>query len=228
MMGWYGLLAIEGMAERKAVVALPARRLSRDRPDLPVVSAEPGDTGRGAARAGPRIRRAAARLGERGLPRSRARTHDTRVVGERVLRVYRRDARPRPRRSGRGRRRPVPRRELPREGVLRPRSVRARAAGRGSRDRDRGLAARAAVADRRAGSRRRATTRPVVFAGEPAAAPPDPAAVIAVRDWPEWDLAALRTGRVRGRAAAVPARRAGTTCAASASCRNPGCVRSPG
>jgi peptidoglycan/xylan/chitin deacetylase (PgdA/CDA1 family) len=38
----------------------------------------------------------------------------------------------------------------------------------------------------------------VVFAGEPAAAPPDPAAVIAVRDWPEWDLAALRTGRFEG------------------------------
>jgi glycosyltransferase involved in cell wall biosynthesis len=88
MMGWYGLLAIEGMAERKAVVAYLRDDFRAIHPDLPVVSAEPAtlvEVLRELIRNPARRRE----LGERGLPFAR-RTHDTRVVGERVLRVYRR------------------------------------------------------------------------------------------------------------------------------------------
>ncbi len=87
MMGWYGLLAIEGMAERRAVVAYLREDLRARYPDCPVVSAEPAtlhavlrDLVRDPAR------RAA--LGERGARYARER-HDTRVVGERLLRAYR-------------------------------------------------------------------------------------------------------------------------------------------
>jgi len=87
MMGWYGLLAIEGMAERRAVVAYMRDDLRPQYPDCPVVSAEPAtlhavlrDLVRDPAR------RAA--LGESGARFARER-HDTRVVGERLLRAYR-------------------------------------------------------------------------------------------------------------------------------------------
>ena len=42
MMGWYGLLAIEGMAEGKAVVSYLREDFRATLPELPVVSAEPG------------------------------------------------------------------------------------------------------------------------------------------------------------------------------------------
>src|SRR5205085_7474785 len=41
MMGWYGLLAIEGMAEGKAVVAHIREDFRSVHPDLPVVDADP-------------------------------------------------------------------------------------------------------------------------------------------------------------------------------------------
>lgn len=88
MMGWYGLLAIEGMAVGKPVVAYIRDDFRDVRPELPVVSAEPAtvyevlrDLVRDPAR------RAA--LGARG-PEFVARVHDTRAVAELLLGAYHR------------------------------------------------------------------------------------------------------------------------------------------
>jgi hypothetical protein len=87
MMGWYGLLAIEGMAERRAVVSYLREDLRPQYPDCPIVSAEPTtlyevlrDLVRDPARR--------AELGKRGARFARAR-HDTKVVGAGLLRIYR-------------------------------------------------------------------------------------------------------------------------------------------
>ncbi len=87
MMGWYGLLAIEGMAERRAVVSYLREDLRPRFPDCPIVSAEPStlhavlrDLVRDPARR--------AELGERGARFARER-HDTKVVGGKLLSFYR-------------------------------------------------------------------------------------------------------------------------------------------
>jgi glycosyltransferase involved in cell wall biosynthesis len=87
MMGWYGLLAIEGMAEGKAVISYIRDDFASVHPDLPVTSADPATLVpvlRDLIR-DPERRRA---LGVRGVEFAR-RHHDTRVVGEQLLRVYR-------------------------------------------------------------------------------------------------------------------------------------------
>lgn len=87
MMGWYGLLAMEGMAERRAVVAYIRDDFHAAHPDCPVVSAEPvtiANVLRELVR--DPARRAA--LGDQGA-RFVRRQHDTRVVGETLLRHYR-------------------------------------------------------------------------------------------------------------------------------------------
>jgi glycosyltransferase involved in cell wall biosynthesis len=88
MMGWYGLLAIEGMAEGKPVIAYMRDDFVRDRPDIPVISAEPGtiqEVLRGLIR--DPARRAA--IGARGPEFVRAR-HDARVVADVLLTEYQR------------------------------------------------------------------------------------------------------------------------------------------
>ena len=86
-MGWYGLLAIEGMAEGRAVAAYLREDFAGREPDLPVVNAEPA-TLAGVLRG--LVRDPAGRLaiGARG-PGFVRRLHDTRVVGERLLAAYR-------------------------------------------------------------------------------------------------------------------------------------------
>ncbi len=87
MMGWYGLLAIEGMAERRAVVAFIRGDLRSAQFDCPVVSAEPATiTNVLRELVSDPSRRAA--LGEAGA-RFVRREHDTRAVGETLLRHYR-------------------------------------------------------------------------------------------------------------------------------------------
>jgi hypothetical protein len=88
MMGWYGLLAIEGMAESKAVIAYLREDFRSLRADLPVVSAEPAtiydvlrDLVRDPARRGA--------LGAQGPPYVR-RWHDLEPVGATLLGQYRR------------------------------------------------------------------------------------------------------------------------------------------
>ncbi len=86
-MGWYGLLAIEGMAERKAVVAY-LRDDFRDRlSGCPVVSAEPATL---ADALRPLVAEPARRaaLGADGAAYVR-RTHDLAVVGRTLLAHYR-------------------------------------------------------------------------------------------------------------------------------------------
>ncbi|HEY2954771.1 MAG TPA: hypothetical protein VGK89_05940 [Candidatus Eisenbacteria bacterium] len=87
MMGWYGLLAIEGMAERRTVVAYLREDLRSHYPDCPIVSAKPATLH---AVLRDLVRDPARRLalGERGARFARER-HDTKVVGERLLRHYR-------------------------------------------------------------------------------------------------------------------------------------------
>jgi len=88
MMGWYGLLSIEGMAEGKAVVTYLRDDFLPLRPDLPVVSAEPVsvyDVLRDLVR--DPARRLA--LGARG-PGYVRRWHDTSVVGPQLLAEYQR------------------------------------------------------------------------------------------------------------------------------------------
>jgi len=87
MMGWYGLLAIEGMAESRAVVSYIRDDFRDVHPDLPVVSAEP-DTAFEVLRDLARDPSRRAALGERGVKFVR-KQHDTRVVGKRLLEIYR-------------------------------------------------------------------------------------------------------------------------------------------
>ena len=87
MMGWYGLLAIEGMAERRAVVSYLREDLRPQYPECPVVSADP-ETLHAVLRDLVRDPARRAELGERGAHFARER-HDTKVVGERLLREYR-------------------------------------------------------------------------------------------------------------------------------------------
>jgi glycosyltransferase involved in cell wall biosynthesis len=92
-MGGYGLLAIEGMAVGKPVVAYLRDDVRAARPDLPVVSAEPtllADTLRALA-SEPAVR---AGIGELGRAFARS-VHDVRVVGARLLADYRRILAPR-------------------------------------------------------------------------------------------------------------------------------------
>jgi glycosyltransferase involved in cell wall biosynthesis len=85
-MGWYGLLAIEGLAEAKPVIAYIRDDFAAHAPGLPVVSATPAtlDAELRALIADPDGRRARGALGP---PYVRA-THDTRVVGARLLADY--------------------------------------------------------------------------------------------------------------------------------------------
>jgi glycosyltransferase involved in cell wall biosynthesis len=88
MMGWYGLLAIEGMAESRAVVAYLREDFRALRRDLPVVSAEPStvyDVLRDLV-CDPDHR---ATLGAQGPPFVR-RWHDLEPVGTLLLAQYRR------------------------------------------------------------------------------------------------------------------------------------------
>jgi glycosyltransferase involved in cell wall biosynthesis len=87
MMGWYGLFAIEGMAERRPVVSYLREDLRPRYPDCPIVSAEP-ETLHAVLRDLVRDPARRALLGERGARFARDQ-HDTKVVGERLLRVYR-------------------------------------------------------------------------------------------------------------------------------------------
>src|SRR5262249_39582370 len=86
MMGWYGLLAIEGMAEGRAVIAYIRDDLRARYPDLPVVSAEPATL---AAVLRDLIRDPARReaLGAAGVAFARAR-HDGRTVARTLLGHY--------------------------------------------------------------------------------------------------------------------------------------------
>lgn len=86
MMGWYGLLAMEGMAERRAVVAYVREDFRERLHDCPVVSAEPA-TVADVLRAlvtDPARRRA---LGERGAAFVKQ-AHDLAPVGEALLAHY--------------------------------------------------------------------------------------------------------------------------------------------
>jgi hypothetical protein len=87
MMGWYGLLAIEGMAERRAVVAYLREDLRPRFPDCPIVSAEPAtlyEALRGLVRDPARRMR----IGEQGARFAREH-HDAKVVGATLLGEYR-------------------------------------------------------------------------------------------------------------------------------------------
>ena len=85
-MGWYGLLAIEGMAEAKAVVAHLRNNFIGREPDLPVVNAEPATL---VSVLRELVRDPAGRI-ERGArgPAFVRRVHDTPVVGARLLAAY--------------------------------------------------------------------------------------------------------------------------------------------
>ncbi len=86
MMGWYGLLAIEGMAQGKAVVAYLREDFRAGYPDLPVVSAEPA-TLASVLRELIRDPARRAELGARGPAYVRTH-HDAQVVGRTLLRHY--------------------------------------------------------------------------------------------------------------------------------------------
>jgi glycosyltransferase involved in cell wall biosynthesis len=87
-MGWYGLLAIEGMAERKAVVAHLRDDFRPQAPDLPVVDATPATITRVLRELirDPVRRRALGVSGEAYVRRE----HDTAAVGAKLLSIYRR------------------------------------------------------------------------------------------------------------------------------------------
>jgi glycosyltransferase involved in cell wall biosynthesis len=87
MMGWYGLFAIEGMAESRTVVSYLRDDLRPQYPDCPIVSATP-DTLHAVLRELVRDPARRIALGERGARFARER-HDLRVVGGRLLRIYR-------------------------------------------------------------------------------------------------------------------------------------------
>jgi glycosyltransferase involved in cell wall biosynthesis len=87
MMGWYGLLAIEGMAESKAVVLHLREDFRGIHPELPIAEADP-DTLYQALRDLARDPPRRAALGERGVEFVR-RHHDLRPVGRRLLEIYR-------------------------------------------------------------------------------------------------------------------------------------------
>jgi len=85
-MGWYGLLAIEGMAVGRTVVAHLREDFRPGTPDLPVVDAEP-KTIEGVLRDLIRDPRRRAGIGRRGPEFARAR-HDAAAVAGRLLDVY--------------------------------------------------------------------------------------------------------------------------------------------
>jgi glycosyltransferase involved in cell wall biosynthesis len=87
MMGWYGLLAMEGMSERRAVVAYLRDDFRPLLGGCPVQSAE-SETLVRVLRELIRDPARRAALGEQGAAYVRAH-HDTSVVGERLLRRYR-------------------------------------------------------------------------------------------------------------------------------------------
>ena len=86
-MGWYGLLAIEGMAERRTVVAYMRDDFVARHPDVPVVAADV-DTLVDVLRELIRDPARRAQLGVRGEAYVRAH-HDERVVGRTLLERYR-------------------------------------------------------------------------------------------------------------------------------------------
>ncbi len=86
-MGWYGLGAIEGMAEGRTVVTYIREDFRRVHPDLPIVSAE-RDTIFEVLRDLVRDPARRQELGERGRTFTREH-HDTRTVGGILLRHYR-------------------------------------------------------------------------------------------------------------------------------------------
>jgi glycosyltransferase involved in cell wall biosynthesis len=88
MMGWYGLLSIEGMAERRPVIAYIRDDFRPLRPELPVVSAEPA-TIESVLRELIRDPARRAGLGEQGNVYVR-RHHDLPVVGRMLLADYQR------------------------------------------------------------------------------------------------------------------------------------------
>ena len=88
LMGWYGLLSIEGMAERRPVIAYIRDDFRPLRPDLPVVSAEPG-TIEQVLRELIRDPARRAELGARGNEYAH-RHHDLPVVGRMLLADYQR------------------------------------------------------------------------------------------------------------------------------------------
>jgi len=88
MMGWYGLLSIEGMAERRPVIAYLRDDFRPLRPDLPVVSAEPA-TIEAVLRELIRDPLRRAEIGARGNAYVR-RHHDLPVVGRMLLADYHR------------------------------------------------------------------------------------------------------------------------------------------
>ena len=87
LMGWYGLLAIEGMAEGRPVVAHLREDFRTLRPGLPVVNAEPA-TIHDVLRELVRNPERRAELGARGAGFVR-RWHDIRAVGAMLLAEYR-------------------------------------------------------------------------------------------------------------------------------------------
>ena len=88
MMGWYGLLAMEGMAESKAVIAYLRPDFAKALAGCPVISAEPA-TLTDVLRALVRDPARRAMLGAAGR-RYVASHHDLPVVGARLLGEYRR------------------------------------------------------------------------------------------------------------------------------------------
>jgi glycosyltransferase involved in cell wall biosynthesis len=86
-MGWYGLLAIEGMAEGKPVIAYLRDDFLADHPGVPVVNAEPA-TLEAALRELIRNPERRAELGAAGRTFARS-AHDTTVVGAKLLAIYR-------------------------------------------------------------------------------------------------------------------------------------------
>jgi glycosyltransferase involved in cell wall biosynthesis len=87
-MGWYGLLAIEGMCVGKPVVCYLRSEFAASRPDCPVVSATP-ETVADTLRALVRDPARRLTLGERGRAFARAH-HDAPVVGRTLLGHYQR------------------------------------------------------------------------------------------------------------------------------------------
>ena len=87
LMGWYSLVAIEAMASGRVAVLHLREDLRQGHPGVPIVDAEP-QTAYEVLRDLVRDPARRADLGARGMAYVR-RTHDTRVVGKKLLEVYR-------------------------------------------------------------------------------------------------------------------------------------------